>query len=246
MRPRVHQSIFSAALGLGIAGLLRVGAAPVVAPVAMPAAVPTATPPAAADTAADSPFLPAKNSASAAAVSEGAPIELHGIMRLPDGMRFSIYDPAKKSATWVRLNERGSPFLVHDYNIVDGSDQVKIDYQGSTLTLGLKAAKIAAMSATPMTVAPGGGGPMGRGGNAITNSVVVNPTPADEAARLQAVVEAVAARRAARNQATQLQQAGGVPPQTVAPAGAGQTGPNPTNLRPRQIQRQQQAAQPQN
>ncbi len=244
MRARALQSIFSTALGLGVAGLLRVSAAPVVTPVAVPAAVPTATP-ATADTAADSPFLPAKNSASTAAVSEGAPIELHGIMRLPDGMRFSIYDPAKKSATWVRLNERGSPFLVRDYSVVDGSDQVKIDYQGSTLTLGLKAAKIAAMSAAPMTVAPGGG-PMGRGGNAITNSVVVNPTPADEAARLQAVVEAVAARRAARNQATQMQQAGGVPPQTVTPAGSGQTGPNQTTYRPRQIQRQQQAAQPQN
>jgi hypothetical protein len=232
MRSRVIQSIFFGALSLGVGGLLGVNAAPV--------AVPGPTPPpapAAVDTSADSPFLPPNSGASAAAVSEGAPIELHGIMNMPDGMRFSIYDPARKSATWVRLNERGSPFLVHDYKMVDGADQVKIDYQGTTLTLGLKAAKITAMSAMQLPgAAPGQmAGLMGRGGNAITNSVVVNPTPADEAARLQAVVEAVAARRAARNQANQLQAAGGAPAATVAPA----TTPQP-GVRQRQRQPQQQ------
>src|SRR5882724_9082574 len=173
MRPRIIQSILSGALTLALAAALRSSAA---------------TAPVAADSASDSPFLP-PNTGGAAVVSDGAPIELHGIMNMPDGMRFSIFDPAKKSATWVRANERGLPFLVHDYGVVDGSDQVKVDYQGNTLTLGLKTAKIGAM-AVPQVIAGGpvmgGGGPMGRGPNAITNSVVVNPTPADEAARLQA------------------------------------------------------------
>jgi len=229
MRLRVLQFISSGVFSLVLAGALRIHAAPV----AVPAATPSA---AAVDTSADSPFLPS-NTSPASAVTDNAPIELHGIMSMPDGMRFSIYDPTKKSATWVRLNERGTPFLVHDYKVVDGADQVKIDYQGSTLTLGLKAAKITAMAA-PVPGAPGPiGGPMGRGGNAITNSVVVNPTPADEAARLQAVVEAVAARRAARNQATQQQAAGGVPVQTVAPAAA--TAQPGVRQRQRQPQQQQ-------
>lgn len=221
MRPRVIQVILIGAFSLGLAETSR----PLWA---------------AADVAAESPFLPPGNGAAAAAVTDGAPIELRGIMTMPDGLHFSIFDPAKKSSTWVRLNERGAPYLVRTYGIVDGADQVKVEYQGSTLTLGLKAAKIVAMAPGQMIAAAGPGGPMARGGNAITNSVVVNPTPADEAARLQAVVEAVAARRAARNQANQMPQAGGIPSQTVAPANSGQT-----NVNPRRIQRQQQQSQQQ-
>jgi hypothetical protein len=190
----------------------------------------------------DSPFLPPSASATAATVTEGAPIELHGIMATPEGLRFSIFDPSKKSANWVRVNERGLPYVVRQYSVVDGSDQVKVDYQGSTLTLGLKTAKIAAMTTAQPQGGPGqfGGGPgLNRGGpNAVTQSVVVNPSPADEAARLQAVVDAVAARRAARNQAVQ-QPANGQVPQNLAPANVNQPG-QPGQGRQRQPRQQQQ------
>jgi hypothetical protein len=166
------------------------------------------------DITADSPFLPPSNGAAPAAITEGAAIELHGIMTTSDGTSFSIYDTAKKSAQWVRVNQAGSPFVVRSHNVVDGNDEVKVDYQGSSLTLALKTPKIGAMARTAPAMAnqlPGGFNRPGPGGpNPITQTVVVNPTPADEAARLQAVVEAVAARRAARNQA--VQQQGGTPP----------------------------------
>lgn len=184
----------------------------------------------------DSPFLPASAGLTTAAVTEGGPIELHGILVMPDGARFSIFDSAKKSATWVRLNEHGTQYVVRSYSVVDGSDQVKIDYQGSTLTLGLKSPKIAAMTAQLPQGYSGQTGTQfnrsGSGGNAVTQSVMLNPTPADEAARLQAVVEAVAARRAARNQAVQ-QTVGAAVPQFMAPADA----PRPSQ---RPVRRQQQ------
>jgi hypothetical protein len=179
---------------------------------------------AASDITADSPFLPPSNGAAATAVTEGAPIELHGVMTTAEGTSFSIYDTAKKSAQWVRINQAGAPFVIRSHSIVDGNDEVKIDYQGSSLTLALKTPKIGAMARNNPVMAanqpPGGFNRPGGPPNAITQTVVVNPTPADEAARLQAVVEAVAARRAARNQAVQQ---GGVPPpavqQPVQPAG---------------------------
>ena len=58
-----------------------------------------------------------------------------------------------------------------------------------------------AMPAPPPNVAP-----------AVMQSVVLNPTPADEQRRLEAVASEVARRRAMREQATQQIGQGGAPP----------------------------------
>jgi len=52
---------------------------------------------------------------------------------------------------------------------------------------------------------------------AVTQAVVVNPTPADEARRLEAVASEVARRRALREQVSQQVTPPPVPPQPMQP-----------------------------
>jgi|GEM_PF-1262209 len=151
---------------------------------------------AATDSAESSPFLPPAVAGAPAMATPGAPIELRGVMTTPEGLLFSIYDPTKKSAAWLGLNETGHNYVVRQHQLVGGNDQVTVDYMGSSLTLSLKAAKIAL--GQPTNFFPPGGG--SQPNPSLTQSVVLNPTPADQAARLQAVAEEVQRRRALRQQ----------------------------------------------
>lgn len=116
-----------------------------------------------ADLALPSPFLPAGGAPSTAAATNG-PIEYHGYMVTSDGERFSIYNTAKKTATWVGLNERGNPFVVRLHRLVGGStDQITVDYQGGPVVLALKEAKIVSVAVpavpafgSPQRILPGG------------------------------------------------------------------------------------------
>ena len=105
-----------------------------------------------------SPFLPA-GGAPVAAVTTNGSIEYHGYMATPNGERFSIYNTAKKTATWVGLNDRGNPFVVRAHRLGGGgTDQITVEYQGSSMVLALKEAKIASVAAP---VAPVFGAPPG-------------------------------------------------------------------------------------
>ncbi len=91
-----------------------------------------------------SPFLGDANGPTGSAVAPGQ-LELRGIMATAQGPMFAIYDPAKKySSTWVGLNEAGRGYVVREYRIVEGQDQVKVDYQGRQVVLMLKKARIVA------------------------------------------------------------------------------------------------------
>ena len=128
MRARILKSWLSGGPGLLLAATVAVAA------------------PADADRAIPSPFLPPGGAPAAAATTHGA-IEYHGYMATAGGERFSIYDTAKKSATWVGLNERGSPFVVRSHRLVGGStDQITVDYQGASMVLALKEAKITSVT----------------------------------------------------------------------------------------------------
>jgi hypothetical protein len=74
-----------------------------------------------------------------------------------------------------------------------------VEYQGRTLRLVLKAAKVASAGPVMGVVA---GNP-----SAVTQSVVLNPTPADEQRRLDAVAAEVRRRRQEREKAAQEAQA---------------------------------------
>ncbi|HWL15899.1 MAG TPA: hypothetical protein VNR00_09855 [Opitutus sp.] len=143
-----------------------------------------------------SPFLPPGNVAgSASAPTPDAPLELRGIMAAGDDYMFSIYDPAHRTSTWLRLNETGREIVVTGFD--QERDTVTVESQGRVLTLALKTAKVASAPATPPPVAaPAAPQPIG-------GPVVLNPTPADEQRRLEAIAAEVNRRRMIRQQALQ-------------------------------------------
>jgi hypothetical protein len=74
-------------------------------------------------------------------------------------------------------------------------DAVTVDYNGQSITLTLHTAKIVSAPATLPAVPTPIGGP-----------VVLNPTPADEQRRLEAIAAEVNRRRQLRQQAMMQQQ----------------------------------------
>jgi hypothetical protein len=161
-----------------------------------------------ADLAPASPFLPANAPAAAGAAAAAGPIELRGLMPTADGYAYCIYDTAKKKSVWVGLNETGHDFVVKSSNT--GSDSVKVDYQGRTLTLTLKEAKVTSAGAANAEPPPARPGPPGPG--------LPGLNPGDEQKRLDAVAQEVRRRRQEREKAAQAAQGGQVTP---APAPSG-------------------------
>lgn len=195
-----------------------------ISPVAVAAAVALAfgpLPRLAAQVAARSPFMPAVGPGAAAAATAGAPLEFRGYLDAGDGVQFRLYDPAKKTGAWVKLNERSPEFEVLAKQHDEGQKTLTIEHQGRTLTLAMRDSKVvsagnAAQMVPPppfMPVLPSNVAP------AVTQSVVLNPTPADEQRRLEAVASEVARRRAMREQATQ-QIGQGTPPPNLPPQNA--------------------------
>jgi hypothetical protein len=179
--------------------------------------------------------------ASAAGPTPGAPLEYRGFIETSEGMRYRIYDPAKKVGVWVKLNEKNPDFDVVAKQHDDGQKTLTIEHQGKTLTLAEREAKVVSSGAvpTPMPVAaavanaaPTNVAP------AVTQSVVLNPSPADEQRRLDAVAAEVARRRALREQATQ-QINQGVAPQVAVPQAPIQNQRAPGNFPPQNNQNQQ-------
>lgn len=155
---------------------------------------------------APSPFLPPAAATDAAAPTQDAPLELRGIMSSGGTTMFSLYDPTHHSSAWVRQNDTGREFVVRNYD--DARDVVTVEYQGRTLTLALKTAKVASAPVMPFPQpvmgppAPAGVTPP----QPIGGPVVLNPTPADEQRRLEAIAAEVNRRRMIRQQALQAQR----------------------------------------
>ena len=152
--------------------------------------------------ASSSPFLP-PSAANVVAPTAGAPIEFRGIMETGEGMRFRLSDPVRKSGAWVKLNERDTTLdvVAKQFNATPDSETLVVEHQGRTLTLAQRVSKVVSSGSAVQNMAP----PpvMTNVPPAVTQSVVVNPTPADEARRLEAVASEVARRRALREQASQ-------------------------------------------
>ncbi|PHX86679.1 MAG: hypothetical protein CK538_01795 [Opitutia bacterium] len=162
-----------------------------------------------------SPFMPVQ-AAGTTAVTEGAPLELRGVMDTGSGILFGIFDPAKKVSVWSKLNEKDHDFLVKSYDATN--ETVTVQHGGRTLNLAMRASKVA--SSGQATAPPPMSAPTGMP-TAVTQSVVLNPTPADEQRRLEAVAAEVRRRRALREQAS-IQAAQGQTPVVEAPAPAAQ------------------------
>jgi hypothetical protein len=155
------------------------------------------------DLAPASPFLPPNTAAAGAAAGPSSPIELRGLMPTPNGLAFCIFDTAKKKSVWIGMNETGHDFVVRSAN--PESDSISVDYQGKSMKLTLKTAKVdsagAANAGAPAPI-PG-----------VPNRVALNPNPADEQKRLDAVAQEVRRRRQEREKAAQEAQ-NGQPPAT--------------------------------
>lgn len=144
--------------------------------------------------AARSPFLPPVVEAPAATVVvEDAELQFCGTFGGGENKRFLIYNLTTRRSTWLRLGQEGPDELyVDDFDPVESTIMVR--QGGRALTLAMSAARLAG----------GGGGanpaPVPLAGNPedLVNTVRVNPTPADERRRLEAVAAEVRRRRAAR------------------------------------------------
>lgn len=162
----------------------------------------------------NSPFMPPQANAPAAA-QQNAPLEYAGYFVTPEGAMFRIKDAATKAGVFLKLNERDDALRVTVKQHDPASNTLTVEQDGRTLVLEERKSRIvSAGSAAPMpapmpmpapNVAP-----------AVVNSVVVNPTPADEQKRLEAVAAEVARRRALREQAAaSMQNNPGAVPQNV-------------------------------
>jgi hypothetical protein len=166
-----------------------------------------------------SPFLPVKSATSPTSPTADAPLEFRGLIDTPaEGLKVRIYDPARKVGAFLRLNERDPnlDFVVKQYDRAHGT--VSVEYHGQTLVLAQHESKVTSLGVANLNV-PTGAIPMP---SAVTQAAVLNPTPADDQRRLEAVALEVARRRQLREQTTeQMNQ-----PAPVAPVVAAQPPPN--------------------
>jgi hypothetical protein len=160
------------------------------------------------------------------------PLEFAGYMSTSEGLKYVVRDPAKKISSFLKINETdpnlGVVVKQHDM----GQNTLTVEYQGKPLTLEVRKARIIS-SGNPAMLMPPQPMPQPVVANvapAVTQSVVVNPSPADEQKRLEAVAAEVARRRALREQAAQPGQ-----PAPAGPVAIPATPPQATNAL--QIQR---------
>jgi hypothetical protein len=176
--------------------------------------------PAIAQISAKSPFMPPQTAATAGPTA-GAPLEYRGYMETAEGRLFRIHDPAKKTGTWVKLNDRNPDFDVVAKQHDEDQKTLTIEYQGKTLTLAVRESKVVSSGAAAAAMPPPIATPaQSNVAPAVTQAVVLNPTPADEQRRLDAVAAEVSRRRALREQATQQLNQGATQtnvPQAVQP-----------------------------
>lgn len=179
-----------------------------------------------------SPFLPPENASVEKAEAGAAALEFRGFMDVGGGKQFRLFDPAKKRGDWMRLNERSPELEAVIRNHNEGEERVVVEHQGRTVSLIMRKAKIVADAAAPAAPPPPSVAPAGPAITvtpAVTQTVMINPSPADEQRRLEAVAAEVNRRRALREQASR-QSAGQMPSQQALEASAGlatPVGPQP-------------------
>lgn len=163
-----------------------------------------------------SPFMPASAAGSAAPTSN-VPLEYRGYLEIGGTRQFRLFDPEKKTYAWVLFNERNADLGVlvkeHDAEFTT----LTVEHRGTVHKLPIRVGKVVAGGpvAQPM---PAPVAPPANVAPAVIQTVVPNPTPADEQRRLEAVAAEVARRRALRNQAEQTVQQAQQPPPPPAPA----------------------------
>jgi hypothetical protein len=67
-------------------------------------------------------------------------LELRGIMPTPEGVRYCIYDPGRKSSIWVSVDEPGNAFVVKWGD--PATDEVRLETEGRVVTLRMRDGKV--------------------------------------------------------------------------------------------------------
>jgi hypothetical protein len=175
-----------------------------------------------------SPFQGPQN---AGTQSANAALEYRGVAYVDGAMRYrvvSIIDPAHKMGKFLVKGERDASLDALVKQASEDNTSITVEHGGQTLTLPLRTAKVVSTGAPAAIMAPVGPAQSAPSvpnvSQSVIQTVVPNPTPADEQRRLEAVVAEVAKRRAAREQASQQQaqqQTGTVP--TGVPQASRQT-----------------------
>lgn len=125
--------------------------------------------------------------------NEPVQLEFRGVMSESGTSYFSIYEPTASRSAWVRLNEKSAQdYVVESYDA--SNRQLKVKYQGQTLTLTLSS-----------TVSRVSSGPTGvQQQNNLSSAPTATPKPAvmaSEAERLSKIASEIKRRRALRQQA---------------------------------------------
>lgn len=143
-----------------------------------------------------SPFMPPSSQAAAPVVETAAPIEFHGVIVIAKQHYFNFFEPGKRVSTWVKKDEPGAPIVVKSYN--EDAETITVEHGGRSMNLALQKMKVAAapMPVSPVMTAPASATPIEQ------PPVVLNPTAADEAKRLDAIAAEVRRRRLMRQQTT--------------------------------------------
>ncbi len=179
-----------------------------------------------------SPFLLPQNAATAAS---NAPLEYRGVVSLNGTLQYRIIDPSRKIAKFLTKGERDAALDAEIKQTSEDNTSIVVEHGGQTLTLPLRVPKVVSSGAPPVMMAPVGApqsAPAPNVSAAVIQTVVPNPTPADEQKRLEAVAAEVARRRAMREQASQQQ--------SQQPTGTVPTGtPQPSRQSLQQLQQQQ-------
>lgn len=176
-----------------------------------------------------SPFMPPAAAAPAPAAAVG-PLEYGGFVTDTQGKLFRIVGDksGRKTGVYLRLGEKDANLGVTLRGFNAATQSVTVEYQGQTLTLEERKSKIISSGSPAAMMAPAPAMPAAPAAApasapvvapAVTQSVVVNPTAADEQRRLEAVAAEVARRRAMREQSQQQSQPGSAPGVVPSPAG---------------------------
>lgn len=147
-----------------------------------------------------SPFLPPQG--AAAAPTQNAPLTFAGSLEIDGQHEYRIVDPQRKVGSWLKVGERDANLDVVLKQHDSEHDTITVEHGGQTLTLPLHTAKVASAGMMPRLFTPMLP-PITNVSPAVLQTVVPNPTPADEQRRLEAVAAEVARRRALREQAAQ-------------------------------------------
>lgn len=131
------------------------------------------------------------------------PLEFRGTFVERGERFFSILDTGSRRAEWVGMKESGHAYTVKSYD--PDSETVTLDYQGRSLSLKLRTARITAMATPPPTAGPQPGMAISAGMASGGPTVVPGPNTT-EAQRLAQVAEEIRRRRALRQQAQQQPQ----------------------------------------